>query len=151
MKVQKRTDEQILDIKAKNGIVPQKLLAKEYKVSDITLRYIQSGRIVKNYFAHRLMYAKAHGIDLKDLRKLVCRCCDNPLCINPEHLWEGTHKDNTQDMIRKGRSNLKGVGLPTDVYVGESCVYTKLTYKDVLEIRADKYYSIPYIGGALWN
>ena len=51
--------------------------------------------------AYRFSYLLHNGHLDPDL--LVCHTCDNPLCCNPKHLWQGTHKDNSADMIAKGR------------------------------------------------
>ncbi len=51
--------------------------------------------------AHRLAFAMGHGVD--PAGKVVMHTCDTRLCLNPEHLVLGTHKENTQDMISKGR------------------------------------------------
>lgn len=51
--------------------------------------------------AHRFSYELAFGPIPQG--KLVCHHCDNPKCIRPDHLFIGTHKDNTQDAVRKNR------------------------------------------------
>ncbi len=51
--------------------------------------------------AHRASYLAFNGHIDPEL--YVCHSCDNPKCVNPEHLWQGTAKDNMQDCKAKGR------------------------------------------------
>jgi HNH endonuclease len=50
---------------------------------------------------HRIAYETAHGPIPAGMH--VCHHCDNPPCINPDHLFVGTALDNVQDMDAKGR------------------------------------------------
>jgi hypothetical protein len=57
--------------------------------------------------AHRVSYELHNQVKLQ--RNIcVCHKCDNPLCVNPDHLWTGTHKQNTLDMMSKKRQNFFG-------------------------------------------
>lgn len=56
----------------------------------------------KLMLAHRLAWVLHYGTDPAGL--LVCHKCDNPRCINVDHLFVGTTLDNMQDMAAKGRS-----------------------------------------------
>ena len=76
----------------------------------------------KMVYAHRFSFLLDRGFIPSDT--CVLHNCDNPSCVNPEHLFLGTRKDNMQDSISKKRNSR-----------GEVHGRSVLTKKDVYEIR----------------
>lgn len=89
---------------------------------DYGIAHFNGGR----YRAHRLSYLYHKG-QIKE-GMLICHTCDNPICINPSHLYQGTPKQNSSDMVIRNRQNkLKG----------EDASCSKLKAYEIIKIRAD--------------
>lgn len=85
------------------------------------------GIVIINYGhhrAHRVSYLAHKGSLAPGL--VVCHSCDRPACINPDHLFAGTQRDNLHDMKTKQRHAR-----------GDTCGRRKLDSDQVRQIRAD--------------
>ena len=78
------------------------------------------------YNTHRASYLLHRG-EIPD-GLVVMHKCDNPSCVNPDHLSIGTSRDNVRDMMAKGRSYGSPMG-------SEFAPCVKLTKEQVIEIR----------------
>jgi len=87
-------------------------------------RFKVNGRLVG---AHRFSYELHYGPIPEGL--WVLHRCDNPKCVNPEHLFLGTRSDNMFDCARKDRLAVHNAPL------GERHPRAKLMNKDILDIR----------------
>jgi hypothetical protein len=79
----------------------------------------------KSRTVHRWMYEYHYKVSPGKL--LVCHSCDNPMCVNPDHLFLGTAQDNVDDMMNKNRGNKPK---------GERNRHAKLSYDQIIEIRS---------------
>lgn len=87
----------------------------------------------KSIKAHRFSWELANGPIPKGEGyhgTCVCHKCDNPSCVNPNHLFLGTNKDNADDRDAKGRCKAKGP-------LGERSGRSKLKAEQVVAIRND--------------
>jgi len=81
-------------------------------------------------FAHRFSYAMNSG---KITDQSVLHTCDNPACVNPDHLYQGTQKQNMLDM-RKRRREVKAIKYSNEIV--ESAISMRrdgFTYKEIRE------------------
>jgi hypothetical protein len=81
----------------------------------------------KTMLAHRWVFETEKGPIPDGL--YVLHHCDNPPCVNPEHLFLGTHQDNMDDRQRKGRT------CPPPPTKGSACPWSRLSDADAAIIR----------------
>lgn len=94
----------------------------------------------RNIAAHRLSYETFIGPIADGME--VCHRCDNPSCVNPEHLFLGTRQDNIDDREAKQRNN------PPK---GSSNGRAKLSEADVLSARFERSRKTPVFKSWLIN
>jgi hypothetical protein len=88
------------------------------------------GMTTSGYGAFKKGYAHRFSLELRigrvlSRKEFACHRCDNPRCVNPDHLFVGSALDNTRDMFAKGRDAS-----------GERKGTAKLKEADVLAIRS---------------
>lgn len=89
--------------------------------------YVQKGKYAR---VHRLSFFLEYG---RWPNPCACHECDNPSCVRPSHIFEGTHADNNRDMSRKGRHFTRTK--PERCARGERHGMRRLSWKTVQEIR----------------
>lgn len=98
--------------------------------------------------AHRLSWVLRNGAIPDGL--FVCHKCDTPACVNPDHLFLGTAKDNSDDRDKKGRTNR------VTTFIGTAHPMARLTEDQVLAIyhskkrTRDLIKEFPVSGSLIW-
>lgn len=90
--------------------------------------YVKLVRNKKNWLAHRYLFYQHHGEIPKGM--VIMHTCDNPSCINIDHLKLGTQKDNIHDMFDKNRDNVWRGGRKSD--------FSEILPKRIKKIRLEQ-------------
>lgn len=135
------------------GTVEERLMSKVSVGADDCWRWTGSkfqsgyGMIIvsgKQRRAHRVMFEVINGPMPSGM--IVCHKCDEPSCVNPNHLFLGTNADNSSDMVGKGRQargDRNAMRRPemrdrfSRMFSGEASSFSKLTWDAVHQIRED--------------
>lgn len=90
--------------------------------------YGLTSRKGKNVRLHRIVYCDANNIPLTAILGLVIRhTCDNPRCVNPEHLLLGTPQDNIADKVNRNRQ-ARGQAIQQSVLTDEQVSFIREHY-----------------------
>lgn len=104
-------------------------------------------RIKKTLKAHRLSWILAKG-EIHDGLSVLHKC-DNPSCVNPDHLFLGTHIDNMDDMCSKGRTFSKLSASQVRRIVSLKSKFTCLQLADMFNVTSGTISNIHT--GMLWS
>lgn len=85
----------------------------------------------RTLLAHRVSYI-LHSKKIIEFGMYACHKCDKPSCVNPNHIFLGTQKDNMSDCSKKNRTNKSYL---TIYFAGENGPNSKLTNQNVIKIR----------------
>jgi hypothetical protein len=98
--------------------------------------YGMMSRNGKNARAHRVSYEAYKGSIPKGM--VIRHTCDNPACINPDHLVLGTQQENVADRESRNRRNVKGEQIGT-AKLSEADVVNIRMSNESLDVLADRY------------
>jgi hypothetical protein len=93
---------------------------------------VRRGKITHK--AHRYVYEKSHGMLGDGI--CVCHKCDVPNCVNPDHLFAGTHTENMRDRAIKGRNNWTKLSLAQVQAIKDDARMQKLVAREYGVSRA---------------